>query len=135
MADEIASLGLAIDSSAVAAANAELERFQKAGAGAQAAAAQFAAKATSLAAPINAVAQKNKQLAASVGLAGYQMQNLGFQLNDVTTGLLSGQSPFTIMAQQGGQIFQILSMAPGGVGGALKSLGMQAAALFTPARA
>ncbi|WP_454629525.1 phage tail length tape measure family protein [Bradyrhizobium cenepequi] len=36
-----------------------------------------------------------------------EMANLGYQLNDVVTGLALGQSPFMIIAQQGGQVFQI----------------------------
>lgn len=38
-----------------------------------------------------------------------EMTNLGFQLNDVVTGLALGQSPFMILAQQGGQITQIFA--------------------------
>ncbi|WP_027578487.1 phage tail length tape measure family protein [Bradyrhizobium sp. Ai1a-2] len=36
-----------------------------------------------------------------------EMANLGYQINDVVTGLALGQSPFMILAQQGGQFFQI----------------------------
>lgn len=45
-------------------------------------------------------------------------QQLSFQLNDVVTGLLSGQRPFQILAQQGGQITQVF----GGVGQTFRSL-------------
>lgn len=41
-------------------------------------------------------------------LADWQKQQIGFQLNDVATGLFSGQSPITIAAQQGPQIAQTL---------------------------
>lgn len=41
-------------------------------------------------------------------LADWQKQQIGFQLNDVATGLFSGQSPVTIAAQQGPQIAQLL---------------------------
>jgi hypothetical protein len=42
-----------------------------------------------------------------VGAAGGSLGQLSFQLNDIASGLLMGQSPFQIMAQQGGQVFQI----------------------------
>ena len=46
-----------------------------------------------------------------------ELTNLSFQLNDIGTGLLLGQSPFMIMAQQGGQVLQILQTSQEGVGG------------------
>jgi phage-related minor tail protein len=55
-------------------------------------------------------------------LALHQARNLGFQMNDVLTGLMSGQSPAMIAAQQGGQIYQILSDGPGGAAGGAKRL-------------
>lgn len=42
-------------------------------------------------------------------LSGFQKQNLSYQVNDVLTGLASGQNPAQILAQQGGQIAQIFS--------------------------
>ena len=41
--------------------------------------------------------------------SAYQLQNLSYQLNDVVSGFAMGQRPMQIFAQQGGQIFQILS--------------------------
>lgn len=67
---------------------------------------------------------------AATGLAGHQLTNLSFQLNDVVTGLLSGQRPLQILAQQGGQVFQILQQGSGGVSGALKGI----LGWFTPVR-
>ncbi|MGN6311279.1 MAG: phage tail length tape measure family protein [Xanthobacteraceae bacterium] len=75
-----------------------------------------------------------KGAADATGLAGYQMQNLGYQLNDVATMLASGASPFQVLATQGGQVYQVLSSANGGVGGALKSIGSSVAAMITPTR-
>ena len=63
---------------------------------------------------------------ASSRVAGYQMQNLSYQLNDVITGFASGQPPMQIFAQQGGQIFQIfqqMTVSAGSVSGALQALG------------
>lgn len=49
----------------------------------------------------------NAAVAASSRLTGAQLGQLQFQLNDIATGLLSGQSPFMILAQQGPQVTQI----------------------------
>jgi hypothetical protein len=43
----------------------------------------------------------------------YSLTNLSFQLNDVFTGLASGQDPMRIFAQQSGQIFQIFQTGGG----------------------
>lgn len=50
-------------------------------------------------------------------------RNLGFQLNDITQGLLSGTSPFTIMAQQTSQVTQAIQGLGAGVSkfGAIKA--------------
>lgn len=70
----------------------------------------------------------------AAGLTAGQMQILSFQLNDVATGLLSGQSPFQIMAQQGGQVYQVLQTGQGGVSGALTFLRDRLLQMITPAR-
>jgi hypothetical protein len=44
---------------------------------------------------------------AFLGLDPFQLQNLSYQVNDVFTGLASGQPPFQVFAQQAGQIVQI----------------------------
>lgn len=51
---------------------------------------------------------------ASIGArqAQFAMTNLSFQVNDVASGLISGQEPFRIFAQQSGQIFQIYQQSP-----------------------
>lgn len=72
--------------------------------------------------------------ATATGLAAYQMTNLGYQVNDVATMLASGSSPFQVIATQGGQVYQILSGANGGVGGAIKSIGASIASVVTPTR-
>jgi hypothetical protein len=55
-------------------------------------------------------------------LSAFQMQNLTFQMNDIATGLATGQSPFRIMAQQGGQVVQIFGSGTGVVA-AVKAAG------------
>ncbi len=77
--------------------------------------------------------QSLKNNSAAVGLNANQWTNLGYQVNDVGTMLLSGSSPMQVLATQGGQIYQVLSDAEGGVGGALKSIGLRLLGLVTPA--
>ncbi len=69
-------------------------------------------------------------------LMSSEITNLSFQLNDVVTGLALGQSPFMILAQQGGQVYQILAGAQGGVGGAIREIGagLARAGDFIPSR-
>lgn len=76
------------------------------------------------------------------GRFNMQMSQMSFQLNDIASGIAMGQSPFTILAQQGGQVLQVLQMGEGGVtgslknfGNAIKSLGVSALALVTPMNA
>lgn len=75
-----------------------------------------------------------RELGTSAGLSTFQLANMSYQINDIATGLAMGQSPFMILAQQGGQVYQILSSSPQGVGGALKQVGSLLASILTPAR-
>jgi hypothetical protein len=77
------------------------------------------------------VEQANARTVKSVGLTGFQVQNLSYQLNDVASGLLSGQSPFMIMAQQGGQVVQALQ-GPQGISGSLRAIGGSIAGFLGP---
>lgn len=54
-----------------------------------------------------------------LGLDPHQLQNLSYQVNDVFTGLASGQPVFQIFAQQSGQIAQIF---PGLISGFVRFL-------------
>lgn len=83
----------------------------------------------------NALAQTNQGfniLARNARMAQFAVTNLGFQLNDVVSGLVSGQNPFQIMAQQGGQIIQAFVQG-GGVIPVLRATGTALRALATPA--
>ncbi|MEO0828844.1 MAG: phage tail length tape measure family protein [Pseudomonadota bacterium] len=56
------------------------------------------------------------------GLAPWETQNLMYQINDVVSGLASGQRASQVLAQQGGQIYQIFQNRVGpAIGGALSS--------------
>jgi phage-related minor tail protein len=80
------------------------------------------------------VMEHNATLASKgVSVTAAQFTNLGFQLNDVASGLLMGQSPMTILVQQGGQVYQALQ-GPNGVMASIREVGSRAAGFFTPAR-
>ena len=69
-----------------------------------------------------AVAAKNRATVTGAGRS-VDYRNLSFQLNDVMTMGMMGANPSQIIASQGGQIFQSLQMAKGGVVGGLKEIG------------
>ncbi|TDR90289.1 phage tail length tape measure family protein [Enterovirga rhinocerotis] len=68
------------------------------------------------------------------GFRAHQRTNLAYQANDVIGGLIMGQSPFMVAAQQGPQIAQILGDHEGGVRGGLKALKDDLLGMVTPAR-
>ena len=62
------------------------------------------------------------RMGGSAKLAGHQVQNLVYQLNDMVVGLFSGQKPMTVFMQQGTQIGQIGMQAGMGIGGMARAL-------------
>ncbi|KQS66497.1 hypothetical protein ASG32_30700 [Methylobacterium sp. Leaf361] len=76
-------------------------------------------------------AAANENHAKSTGIASHQLQNLGYQLNDVFTSLASGAPAFQVVAQQGGQIAQILGET--GVSGAVRGVAGAIGRFLTPA--
>lgn len=68
---------------------------------------------------VGRVSEGAQAAAKSVGLARHESLNLFYQLNDIGVGLASGQSPFTVMVQQGSQVVGILAARSGGIRGAL----------------
>jgi hypothetical protein len=65
----------------------------------------------------------------------YEVTNLAYQVNDVFSGLAMGQGAFTILAQQGGQFYQIMSEAEGGLKSSFKSIGQAILGLLSPTNA
>jgi len=127
---DIATLGLAIDSTQVKNAAGALANFASAAKPAASAAKSVEDASRGLE---KALASQVKQINASTtqtGLARHELINLGRQAQDVGVSLVSGQSPFMVLAQQGAQIFDIFSSTKGTMGG----FGSQLAALVTPAR-
>lgn len=142
MSTDIARLGLAIDSGPVTAASTALDKFQTSANAAAAGAdkLQAATKTTgnNVVAIGRAAQQADKALqgvAKSTGLTRAEMINLSRQLQDVGVSLVSGQSPFMVMAQQGAQIADIFgSSKTGTVGGALRQIGSSITGVLTPMR-
>lgn len=64
---------------------------------------------------LTAVTGAQGRFGRSLGLTGFQMQNLSYQINDVVTGLAMGQRPMQVLLQQGGQIAQIFPRAAGAI--------------------
>lgn len=56
-------------------------------------------------------ARGGRQTPGILGLRPYEVQNLGYQINDVIGGLAQGQNVTQILAQQGGQFIQIFGRA------------------------
>jgi phage-related minor tail protein len=71
----------------------------------------------------------------SVGLARYEVVNLSRQLQDVFVSLSSGQSPLTVLIQQGTQVADVLGSREGGLGGGIRALGASLRGVISPATA
>ncbi|MBI5111868.1 MAG: phage tail length tape measure family protein [Rhodovulum sp.] len=159
---DIASLGLAIDSSPVERAVTALNRLPPAaqnaaagvgrldtanralsvGADGVAGAAEREARALTLSSTAATANARSMQVAGaaqramaesvtrSTGLARHELINLSRQVQDVGVSLVSGQSAFMVLAQQGPQIADIFSSAQGSVRG----FASQVAAAVTPTR-
>lgn len=152
----VATLGFAIDSSQAVGATKALNGLTAAARPAAAAADQLAASGSksetvmramqaaadrshvSLATMNNRVATASHGMtgvATSTGLARHELINLSRQIQDVGVSLVSGQSPFMVLAQQGTQIADIFgSSKTGTVGGALKQIAGGIASVLTPMR-
>lgn len=64
-----------------------------------------------------------QQSVKALQLNSAQLNQMQFQFNDIAVGLTSGQSPFTVMMQQGSQLAQMFG--PGvGLRGALRAIGV-----------
>jgi hypothetical protein len=73
-----------------------------------AAQAQLTTQATRLAAAQAKVTAKTSGKGSLFGLNPNEMQNLGFQINDIVVSIASGQNPMRVFLQQGAQIGQII---------------------------
>lgn len=76
-------------------------------------------RAASSGGPAGPIDRGMQGAARSTRAASEQMRNLSYQITDIATGLATGQNPFFVLIQQGGQIKDIF----GGVIPALKVIG------------
>lgn len=148
---DIARLGLVIDSSSAKTATTDLERFQASANQAAAATDKLAASSTksnaagktvkdaatgaaqghnALAIAATKAADASDALTKSTGLARHELVNLSRQAQDIGVSLASGQSPFTVLIQQGTQVGDVFANSQGTIGG----FGRQVAGVLTPAR-
>lgn len=126
--NDIATLGLRIDSRDTVAAKKALDDLTASAKPAAAAAANMEKAGA-------AAARGGAAIAKSGALARHEMINLSRQVQDVGVSLVSGQSPFMVIAQQGAQIADIFgSSKTGSVGGAFKQIGSGIASAITPMR-
>lgn len=80
----------------------------------------------------NSFTKSGQKAVVSLGQQKAAVTNLSFQLNDLASGLMSGTSPFTLMAQQGSQVAQALQSSGGGIKGLLGTIGGAAGAVLNP---
>lgn len=71
----------------------------------------------------------------STGLARYEIINLSRQLQDLGVSLASGQSPFTVLIQQGTQVADVFANSQGSVRGFLGQLTSGIGRIITPMNA
>jgi hypothetical protein len=84
---------------------------------------------------LQAAEQRYAGVGKSAGLARHELINLSRQAQDVGVSLFSGQSPLTVLAQQGSQIADVFASSRGSVGGFFRQVASGAAALITPTNA
>ncbi|WP_316191312.1 MULTISPECIES: phage tail length tape measure family protein [unclassified Bradyrhizobium] len=72
----------------------------------------------------------NDNMTKRIGLARHELINLSRQAQDIAVSLASGQSPFTVLMQQGTQVADIFGTSKGTLGG----FASQVVGLLTPAR-
>ena len=137
MADQsTTTLSIAVDSSGIRAAEADLKHFAKAGGDAAKSASIFERAMASNVRPTNQAAAAigrispaanifkdaadgASKFAANAKLTAYQAQQLSFQIQDLGVQLAGGGNPFTAVIQQGSQVASTF----GGIGGAARTLG------------
>ena len=99
---QINPLGAALDQM-----NAELATYSRLASAGAISASELAQAQGMARARYDDVAGSLSKMSGSSKLATHEVTNLTYQLNDIATGLATGQSPFMILAQQSGQVSQI----------------------------
>ncbi|WP_313534402.1 hypothetical protein [Sphingomonas sp.] len=77
--------------------------------------AEYARQQEVLGQRLRSTTQQHEAMAVAGTANANAMRSLAIQMPDVVQGLLTGQKPFTILIQQGGQLVQVAMMAEGGL--------------------
>lgn len=142
MTQNIASLGIKVDSGEVANATTELEGLAQAGAKAEKSTADLTGQSTKAGASIKAMTAETKAAEAATSKLYKQTEAAGIsakqtaaalrgvpaQFTDIAVSLQGGQAPLTVLLQQGGQLKDMF----GGVGPAARALGGYVLGLVNP---
>ncbi|TWI52986.1 lambda family phage tail tape measure protein [Pseudomonas duriflava] len=135
MANDIASLGLRVDSSEVDKGTESLQRFTQAGSKAEdevksigTASEQVAQKVRAANQSLNQASTALKQTEISAKQTAAALRGVPAQFTDIAVSLQGGQSPLTVLLQQGGQLKDMF----GGIGPAAKALGGYVVGLINP---
>ena len=135
MPDQVASLVLKVDSTQAKGADADLDSLAQASQKAEAAVGSLGASSKTAGAGVGSLRQAARAAQAqteSIGMSAKQTANalrmLPAQMTDIAVGLTTGQSPFMVMMQQGGQLKDIF----GGIGPAARAVGGYIMGLVNP---
>ncbi|BFT63284.1 phage tail tape measure protein [Pseudomonas moorei] len=142
MTQDIASLGIKVETGEVAKASTELDGLAQAGAKAEKATESLSGESKKASASIKAMAAETKAAEAATAKLGKQTAATGVsaaqtaaalrgvpaQVTDIITSLQGGQAPLTVLLQQGGQLKDMF----GGIGPAARALGGYVAGLVNP---
>ena len=142
MTQDIASLGIKVETGEVAKASTELDGLAQAGAKAEKATESLSGESKKASISIKAMAAETKAAEAATAKLGKQTAAAGVsaaqtaaalrgvpaQVTDIITSLQGGQAPLTVLLQQGGQLKDMF----GGVVPAAKALGGYVTGLINP---
>lgn len=142
MTQDIASLGIKVETGDVVKASTELDGLAQAGAKAEKATESLSGESKKASASIKAMAAETKAAEAATAKLGKQTAATGVsaaqtaaalrgvpaQVTDIITSLQGGQAPLTVLLQQGGQLKDMF----GGIGPAARALGGYVAGLVNP---
>lgn len=142
MTQDIASLGIKVETGDVAKASTELDSLAQAGAKAEKATESLAGGTKKVGISIKEMAEQTKgagqatekftkktdQLGMSAKQTANALRGVPAQFTDIVTSLQGGQAPLTVLLQQGGQLKDMF----GGIGPAARALGGYVGGLVNP---
>ncbi|MCJ8207737.1 phage tail tape measure protein [Pseudomonas sp. RGM2987] len=142
MTQDIASLGIKVETGDVAKASTELDSLAQAGAKAEKATESLTTESKKAGASIKVLAAETRAAEVATAKLAKQTENTGIsakqtanalrgvpaQVTDIVTSLQGGQAPLTVLLQQGGQLKDMF----GGIAPAARALGGYVAGLVNP---